>query len=38
MKYLKKFENHSQYEAYLEEGMILPNVSYCEDNNDVHYN
>ena len=38
MKYLKKFENHSQYEAYLEEGMILPNVSHCITENHVHYN
>ena len=38
MKYLKKFENHAEYEAYLEEGMILPNVSHCITENHVHYN
>ena len=38
-KYLKKFETHSQYEAYINsQDAILPNVSYCVDNNDVHYN
>lgn len=38
MKYLKKFENHSQYESYIATDYAKPNVSYCEDNNDVHYN
>ena len=34
--YLKLFETHSDYETYAEGGeMILPNVSYCEDNNEV---
>ena len=38
-KYLKKFETHAEYEAYSGGGeMLLPNVSYCEDNNEVHYN
>ena len=38
-KYIKLFENHTQYEAYLGGGeMILPNVSHCIDVNDVHYN
>lgn len=36
--YLKLFETHSEYEAYSRGEMILPNVSYCEDNNEVHYN
>ena len=37
--YLKLFKTHVEYETYAGEGeMILPNVSYCEDNNDVHYN
>ena len=36
-KYLKKFENHSAYEA-AESGLILPNVSYCVTENEVHYN
>ena len=39
MKYLKKFENHSEYETYIQGGGVaLPNVSYCEDNGDLHYN
>ena len=38
-KYLKKFDTHSEYESYITgSDKILPNVSYCEDNNDVHYN
>ena len=38
-KYLKLFENHSQYEAFIGGGgMDRPNVSYCKDNNEVHYN
>ena len=39
MKYLKKFENHSDYEIYINgQDAILPNVSLCEDQNEVHYN
>ena len=38
-KYLKFFETHSAYNTYITgNDKILPNVSYCEDNNDVHYN
>ena len=37
MKYLKKFENHSAYEA-AQSGLILPNVSLCVQENEVHYN
>ena len=38
-KYLKKFENHSDYETYINgQDAILPNVSHCKDQNDVHYN
>ena len=36
-KYLKKFENHSAYSA-AESGLILPNVSLCVQENEVHYN
>ena len=37
--YLKLFEEHVDYETYIEgQDAILPNVSYCEDNNCVHYN
>ena len=37
MKYLKKFENHTAYQA-AESGLILPNVSLCVQENEVHYN
>jgi hypothetical protein len=38
-KYLKKFETHTEYETYIGgQDVILPNVSYCEDQNEVHYN
>lgn len=38
-KYIKLFETHAEYAAYIGgSDKILPNVSYCEDNNDVHYN
>ena len=37
--YLKKFENHTQYENYINDsGAILPNVSICTTEGDVHYN
>lgn len=40
-KYLKKFETHQEYEAYIQDrqNLVLPNVSFCEDTpNEVHYN
>ena len=38
-KYLKLFETHTEYQTYEQSGdMIKPNVSYCKDNNEVHYN
>ena len=38
-KYLKKFENHTQYEAYANsDAYIRPNVSYCVNEGDIHYN
>ena len=37
MKYLKKFQNHAAYAA-AESGLILPNVSLCVQENEVHYN
>ena len=37
--YLKKFENHTQYENYINgSSAILPNVSICTTEGDVHYN
>ena len=41
MKYINTFKNHSSYEEKLNGGVVdisLPNVSYCEDVKDVHYN
>ena len=39
MKYVKAFETHNQYETYINgDGKILPNVSYCENLREVHYN
>ena len=39
MKYLKLFKIHSDYEEYINGGgAVLPNVSYCKDERDVHYN
>ena len=37
MKYLKKFDNHASYEE-ARQNLILPNVSLCEQENEVHYN
>ena len=38
MKYLKKFETHTEYETYKDsEDYLTPNVSYCVDRNDVHF-
>jgi len=38
MKYLKKFENHIEYDSAKEAGLILPNVSLCAQENEMHYN
>ena len=39
MKYITLFETHNEYNTYITgNDKVLPNVSYCEDNNDVHYN
>ena len=39
MKYIKLFENHSDYAAYVEsQDYLTPNVSYCVDLNEVHFN
>jgi len=36
--YLKKFENHTEYETYTASTeFITPNVSLCEQENEVHY-
>ena len=40
MKYINLFKTHASYEEKLNGGVdiSLPNVSYCEDVKDVHYN
>lgn len=39
MIYLRKFENHSGYETFTATTeFVLPNVSRCVQENDVHYN
>ena len=39
MKYFKKFNFHSDYETYISSNdKLLPNISYCEDQNEVHFN
>lgn len=39
MKYIKKFPQHSDYQVFISGGEVgLPNVSYCENENEVHYN
>ena len=35
--FLKKFDNHTEYEE-ARQNLILPNVSYCVNENEVHYN
>ena len=38
-KYLELFDTHTEYDAFTKtEDFILPNVSHCIDNNEVHYN
>jgi hypothetical protein len=39
MDYLTLFDTHTDYNTYITgEDALLPNVSYCNDNDDVHYN
>ena len=39
MRYIKVFEEHSDYEDFVSGGtMELPNVSYCDAEHEVHYN
>lgn len=36
---LKLFDTHTQYDTYINgQNKILPNVSHCKDNGDIHYN
>jgi hypothetical protein len=39
MEFIKLFETHSEYESYINsENKKLPNLSYCQDADDVHLN
>ena len=39
MKYFKKFNEHSEYLEYINsEDKILPNISYCQKEEDIHVN
>lgn len=39
MKYLKKFNQHTDYETFMDSrDLIYPNVSYCVDRSEVHFN
>jgi len=38
MRYSKVFEHHADYETYFySSNFLLPNVSACIDNDDIHY-
>ena len=38
-EHIKLFETHSDYEEYINsQNKILPNVSFCKDQEEVHYN
>lgn len=39
IEHLKKFNTHDEYEEYVDSGEFLkPNVSYCRNEREVHYN
>ena len=39
MKYIKLFDTHSDYNTYINsQDKTLPKVSYCENENEVHFN
>ena len=40
MEYLNLFVQNSEYQTFMSGGgeVSLPNVSYCEKENEVHYN
>ena len=37
-KYVRLFKNITDYREYFDEGVDIPNVSYCEDIDGMHYN
>ena len=38
MKHIKLFNNHSGYNTYISGDIMFPNVSYCQNENEVHFN
>ena len=39
MKFIRLFNQHSDYETFINgSGKVLPNISYCKDQNDLHFN
>ena len=38
MEYIKLFNNHAEYEQYMREVGTLPNVSYCIEEDELHFN
>ena len=39
MKFVRLFNQHTDYETYINgSGKVLPNISYCKDQNDLHFN
>lgn len=38
MKYIKLFNEHPEYQEYISGNADLPNVSYCIEEDEVHYN
>ena len=37
-KYLRNFAQHTNYETFIAEEYAKPNVSYCIEENEIHYN
>ena len=37
MNHIKLFETHTDYETYINDNPVLPNLSFCLDANDGHY-
>lgn len=37
-EYIKYFNNHSNYEQYMGGDVVFPNVSFCKEEKDIHFN
>jgi len=37
MKYIKKYDNHNEYEAVILDHTNTPNVSLCDQENELHF-